>query len=217
MLERILEAIFKGTSDLTNLSKAVGVNPQKLTYLLKGLEGISIEEGKIEIRNRLSLILAAIEKGASPSFLSRFLSWREFEEEISRILSENEYMVYTNVVFYNKSRWQIDVVAFSLNKALIIDCKHWKRATVSQLKEIAEKHYERTANFTKSIKLIHLAKKNNFKRGVILPVIITLTSSYKGLMGSTFIVPIRYFQSFLKELDEVIEIVPSKVIFNIDK
>lgn len=205
MLELVLESILKGTNDVNSLAKIYGVSRGQLRELLKGLDGISLSEERIVIDNKVRLIVSALNRGVPPNLLSRYLTWREFEDEVSRILSVNGYTVYSNLIFRTTRRWQVDVVAFSGSKILVIDCKHWKKVSKYGLEDAASNHYQRALGLSKSVKLAELALKSNFEEGHLIPVIVVLSSSYKGIMNGVFVVPIQYFEGFLREIDFVTE------------
>jgi hypothetical protein len=211
MLSLILDSILKGTNDLDSLSKIYGVNKNTLIHILGELEGISIVDEKVYVTNKISLTISALTKGVSPKLLSKYLTWSEFESEVSRILSNNGYAVFHNIFFRAKRKWQIDVVGFTHNKIVVIDCKHWKKTSSSQLREVSQKHYERTISLIKSIKLAELALKTDFAEGPVIPVIVTFISRYKGLMNNVFIVPIQFFNDFLKEIDMIIDEIPPNI------
>lgn len=214
MLSLILDSIFRGSNDLNLLAKTYGISKNVLLELLRELNGIRIVNEKVYIDNKISLALSALEKGVSPKLLSKYLTWREFEAEVSRILTINGYIVYDNVIFRVKKKWQVDVIGFSRNKVVVVDCKHWKKTSSSQLNEASQRHYERTISLTRSLKLVELALKTDFVEGHVVPVIVTFVSSYKGLMNNVFIVPIQFFNNFLTTIDIVVEDIP-KTIFSI--
>lgn len=205
MIGLIIDSILRGTRKLDDISKIYGLKETILINMLREIEGITVSEREIVINNKIQLVLSAIKKGISPRLLSRHLSWKEFEEEVSRILEAHNYDVYTNVFVKGKKRWQIDVVGITNNKIVMIDCKHWNKMSNSQILKASSLHYERTLDVIKNTKLIELSLKSRFREGVVVPVIVSLASSKRGLMNNVFIVPIQYFESFLRDVDSLIE------------
>ncbi len=87
-----------------------------------------------------------------------------------------------------KPRMEIDVIGVRLGIAILIDCKHWKRYSISSLTTVVKKQIERT---------IHYVAKTT--GSISVPVIVTLFHDKFNFIYSGPIVPIFQFSSFIDE------------------
>ena len=91
---------------------------------------------------------------------------------------------------------QIDVVGIRLGVAILIDCKHWNKYSISSLNSAVSKQIERTKMYV---------EKTPGSIGV--PVIVTLSQDKINFIENVPIVPITKFSSFIDEfyghLDEM--------------
>ena len=87
-----------------------------------------------------------------------------------------------------KPRMEIDVVGIRLGVAILIDCKHWKRYSMSSLSSVVKKQIERTRQY--------VAKTEG---AIAVPVIVTLYQDKVDFIENVPIVPIFQFSSFVDE------------------
>ena len=87
-----------------------------------------------------------------------------------------------------KPRMEIDVVGIRLGIAILIDCKHWKRYSVSSLSTVVKKQIERTKHYVKKT-----------PGAISVPVIVTLYHDKVNFIDNVPIVPIFQFSSFIDE------------------
>ncbi len=153
--------------------------------------GIGVLDGDVVNFQNIDKIHAsifAIKNGASIEEVSEFLSWQNFEALVSRILEENDFEVYKNLIL-TKPRMEIDVVGIKLGFAVLIDCKHWKKMTQSALNDIVHKQIDRVKHYVEKTEV-----------SVAIPVIVTLHQEKVSFVNRIPIVPIMQLSSFLDEL-----------------
>jgi hypothetical protein len=144
--------------------------------------------------DRMKLSLLALQKGCDIEIISRSLSWKDFEGLTSEILELNGYSTKTNVHFSKPRRIQIDVIGANNNLAIVADCKHWKRYSLSSISSYAEKQIRRT-------KILCRARKRiRYNISHAIPIILTLYSVDIKLIDGVPIVPISKFKSFIEDV-----------------
>ena len=148
-----------------------------------------------------TMIARAIDQmkgGASIQDASRDLSWKNFEDFVSYILTLNGYETVTRHRVGRRA--EIDIISWNHSLALIIDCKHWKKTSKSSLSSIVSKQIQRS-------KL--LIEINYFKgaRKKLIPTIVTLVEEEGQLFSGVPIVPVQKFDTFLRELDGNLEMI----------
>jgi hypothetical protein len=144
--------------------------------------------------DRMKLSLLALQKGCDIENISRSLSWKDFEALTSEILELNGYSTKTNVHFSKPRRMQIDVIGANNNLAIVADCKHWKRYSLSSISSYAEKQIRRT-------KILCRARKRiGYNISHAIPIILTLYSMDIKLIDGVPIVPISKFKSFIEDV-----------------
>lgn len=136
--------------------------------------------------DRLKSCLLAIQMGAPLDEISRSLDWKDFESLAAEILDASEFETTRNLVL-KKPRMQIDVVGIKSDVAILIDCKHWKKASQSALENAVKKQIERTKRFLKT---------EDVKAAI--PAIVTLHQEIK-FIDKVPIIPIFQLSSFCEE------------------
>ncbi|MBA3284059.1 MAG: NERD domain-containing protein, partial [Nitrosopumilus sp.] len=101
------------------------------------------------------------------------------------------YRVYTNFRLKNPRR-EIDVIGIKSNKALLVDCKHWKKNSLSNLEEIVDKQKKRSRLFL---------QKSQMKVANAFPIILTLLPNGSQFVNDVPIVTIDKLNSFLLDFD----------------
>jgi hypothetical protein len=144
--------------------------------------------------DRMKLSLLALQKGCDIENISRSLSWKDFEALTSEILVLNGYSTKTNVYFSKPRRMQIDVIGANNNLAIVADCKHWKRYSLSSISSYAEQQTQRAQILCRARKRI----LSNISHAI--PTILTLYSMDVKLIDGVPIVPISKFKSFIEDV-----------------
>jgi len=137
--------------------------------------------------DKLKIEVSFLEKGFPIDDLSIALDWRDFEGLTAEILTEKNFAVMKNMML-TKPRIEIDVVGIRLGIAIWIDCKHWKRYSLSALTTAVKKQIERTKQY--------VVKTSG---AMAVPVIVTLYQDKINFIDNVPIVPIFQFASFVDE------------------
>ena len=195
----------------------MNINPSLLTYILdnfdSGVENfgivnddvfnellfflsqykIRIKGNKVDVSsfNKLSIALLAIRNGADVVKICGKINWHDFELFSSEIMKYHGYRVYTNFRLKNPRR-EIDVIGIKSQKALLVDCKHWKKNSLSNLEEIVDKQKKRSMLFL---------QKSNMKIENAFPIILTLLPNEFQFVDDVPIIPIDKLNSFLLDFD----------------
>ncbi|MDH5463181.1 MAG: hypothetical protein OEY17_05920 [Nitrosopumilus sp.] len=137
--------------------------------------------------DKLKIAIALLEKGSSVDEISISLDWKDFEGLTAEILSSKNFAVMKNLIL-TKPRMEIDVVGIRLGIAVLIDCKHWKRYSVSSLSAAVKKQIERTKHYV-----------SKTSGAMAVPVIVTLYQDKIDFIENVPIVPIFQLSSFVDE------------------
>ncbi len=156
--------------------------------------GVAIRDKQIDASsyNKIIIALAAVECGADILTICKLIDWRDFELFASEVMKFHNYVVYKNYRIKNPTR-QIDVIGIRLQNALVVDCKHWKRNSYSEMVGAVDKQKERGTLFMK--------KNKSFGIEYAYPIIITFFPNEFQYVNQVPIVPISSFNSFLIDFD----------------
>ena len=182
--------------DTTNINQfmvdsAICHAKQVLHYMR--IRGGYMSKGKITFfpSDRLKTALMALQIGCDMERASAGLTWRDFEALAVEVLHRFGYTTQTNVRL-RKPRCEIDVIGIDSTRAIVIDCKHWKRSNVSSIASYAKKQLERTE--------LLLQKQTNTITSAI-PILVTLHYERVKFINKIPIIPINLLNSFLTEFD----------------
>ena len=156
------------------------------SFLQNGIGTYEDHQVFFDENDRLKTCLLARKLGAPVDEVSRSLDWKDFESLAAEILDASEFETTRNLVL-TRPRMQIDVVGIKSDVAILIDCKHWKRATQSALENAVKKQIERTKRFLKT---------QDVKAAI--PAIVTLHQEIR-FIDKVPIVPIFQLSSFCEE------------------
>jgi len=137
--------------------------------------------------DKLKIAVALLEMGIPINEISVVLDWKDFEGLTATILASKDFAVIKNMML-TKPRMEIDVIGIRLGIAILIDCKHWKRYSVSSLTTVVKKQIERTKHYV-----------TKTQRAIAVPVIVTLYQDKVNFIENVPIVPIFQFSSFIDE------------------
>jgi hypothetical protein len=146
--------------------------------------------------DRMKLAMLALQRGCDVESISKSISWKDFEALTSEILGLYGYLTKTNIRLSKPSRIEVDVIGINNNKlAIVADCKHWKRYSLSSISSYAEKQIERT-------KILSRAKRRTKQDNIAhaIPIILTLYSVDVEFIDGVPIVPISKFKSFIEDV-----------------
>jgi hypothetical protein len=140
--------------------------------------------------DKLRAAMLALGSGCDIEQVSKYLSWKEFEQFASEILKYYGYRTRTNVRLI-KPRMEIDVVGSGANGfAIAVDCKHWKRTNLSSISIFSQKQVARAERLLKFDRTISR----------VVPVILTLHAESVRFIGGVPLVPIYTLGSFILDL-----------------
>ncbi len=181
-------------SNLKNFGLANEDIFNELLFFLSN-QGLKIRNNKIEISvyNKLTIALIAIQNGVDVVNICNKLNWHDFELFTSELMKYHGYAVYTNFRLKDPRR-EIDIIGIKSQKALLIDCKHWKKNSLVSLKHIVEKQKNRSILFF---------QKSKMSIDSVFPVILTFLPNDFGLMDDVPIVSIDKLNSFLLDFDNI--------------
>lgn len=137
--------------------------------------------------DKLKIAIALLEKGFPIDQVSASLNWKDFEGLTAEILSSKNFAIIKNMIL-TKPRMEIDVIGIRLGIAILIDCKHWKRYSVSSLSIAVKKQIERTKHYV-----------SKTPGAMAVPVIVTLYHDKINFIQNVPIVPIFQLSSFIDE------------------
>jgi DNA-binding transcriptional MerR regulator len=137
--------------------------------------------------DKLKIAVALLEKGLPIDEISIALDWKDFEGLTATILASKDFAVIKNMML-TKPRMEIDVIGVRLGIAILIDCKHWKRYSISSLSTVVKKQIERTKHYVEKT-----------PGAISVPVIVTLYQDKVDFIENVPIVPIFQFSSFIDE------------------
>ena len=137
--------------------------------------------------DKLKIAIKLLESGFPIDEISVALDWKDFEGLTAEILASKDFAVIKNMIL-TKPRMEIDVIGIRLGIAILIDCKHWKRYSISSLTTTVQKQIQRTKHY--------VAKTQG---AIAVPVIVTLYRDKVDFIESVPIVPIFQFSSFIDE------------------
>lgn len=140
--------------------------------------------------DKLNLLLFLLRNGSDTKILSSRLDWRDFELFTTIILQQENYFCQTNV-HLRKPRFQIDIVGRAGNRALFVDCKHWKDMSETKRIECAYQQQKRARAYMKI--------DRNIKTGI--PIIVTLNEPTSRFVDRVPFVAINRLHMFLKDYD----------------
>jgi hypothetical protein len=137
--------------------------------------------------DKLKIAIALLEKGSPIDEISVALDWKDFEGLTAEILSSKNFAVIKNMIL-TKPRMEIDVIGIRLGIAILIDCKHWKRYSISSLSTTVKKQIERTKHYI-----------SKTPGAMAVPVIVTLYQDKVDFIENVPIVPIFQLSSFIDD------------------
>jgi len=137
--------------------------------------------------DKLKIVVELLEKGLPIDEISIALDWKDFEGLTAEILASKDFEVIKNLIL-TKPRMEIDIIGVRLGITILIDCKHWKRYSISSLAIVVKKQIKRTKHY--------VAKTHG---AIAIPVIVTLYRDKVDFIENVPIVPIFQFASFIDE------------------
>uniref|UniRef100_A0A7C3F3X1 NERD domain-containing protein n=1 Tax=Candidatus Methanomethylicus mesodigestus TaxID=1867258 RepID=A0A7C3F3X1_9CREN len=148
----------------------------------------------------LENVLALLRRGVSLEDAAKGLEWRAFEGVSSQIFSENGYREFRNFRFSSKKkRYEVDIVAISMPRIILADCKHWslRAGKGSALKKAAEAQMRRALEFGSKLQEFKILGIADHDKAILIPIIITLHEEGIAFSNGVTVVPLSRLNSFI--------------------
>ena len=171
---------------------------------------------EVNSEQRLMLAIEALKANADVGRVCRELNWREFEELALRALEANDFSAIKHLVFkHDGHRYEIDLVGAKEPLLMCADCKHWNWGLGrSRVQKAARRQFERMRSLADEMpRLADRLGIAAWRRAIILPTVITLSDTTRGLCEGIPIVPILRLKSFLKELNPLDRQLATTVVY----
>ncbi|MGQ9719570.1 MAG: NERD domain-containing protein [Nitrososphaerales archaeon] len=201
---KLIPYIADGEHHIMEMSSGCGLNPETLLEVLRFLERENIaridgDKVRFEKGARVLSSVSTVKLGSGIDEVSKFLSWKDFEELVSFVMASNNYRVYRNFRLKHP-RMEIDVLAVKDMKGLAIDCKHWHHTVgLLGISKVVRDQIKRSEEIVKS------EKAESLEISYVIPLIVTLYSERVFLLDGVPIVPIDKFSGLLNELDGMLD------------
>ncbi len=196
LMLKAIPAIKEGSISFDELVLATGLGKKttlELANFLAKRDIGAIGSGSIEFESldKMRAAMLAIHMGADIENLAKVLNWKDFEMLATNILDASGYVAYHGLRLKDP-RAEIDVIGIRDQIALLIDCKHWKHTSPSELRRFALMQIERAEAFVRA---------NEGKIRFAVPAILTLHLESITFADNVPVIPIIKFRSFLNEID----------------
>jgi hypothetical protein len=168
-------------TDITESKKILEI------FLKKGIGSKHEDKYYFEDGDKLKTAILLIKSGLPLDEVVILLNWKDFEGLTAEILEAKNFATIKNLIL-TKPRMEIDVVGIRLGIAMLIDCKHWKRYSISALSDAVKNQVKRTKHY--------ILKTPG---AIAVPVIVTLYQDKIDFIDRVPIVPIFQFSSFVDE------------------
>ena len=154
----------------------------------KVADAVGIEEGAFGYRVLRAMV--ALEAGASPEMVARYLDWKDFEAFCAFLMKAKGFAV-TRDLRLNRPRVQVDILARSPSIALIVDCKHWSHVRgPAALSQVVSRQGERAAAVRSKMKDVE----------PMAVVVLSLAEERPRYIMGGAVVPVRILGDFLDNI-----------------
>lgn len=199
------ELVRAGRLPLTTVFESYGVDRETLEELSK-VAMLSVTEGEVAVTDKALFILGLWRSGVvGPTELLLEAGWHEFERLCAYALNEAGYQTILNLKFrWRGRRYELDVVGLNRPRALVIDCKDWRRFNAYMLKRAAESQVLRAQAFASALRSSNLLAGYVQGWGSVLvyPVVVGLFEGRLTMHGGVPIVPLPKLRGFLASFEE---------------
>ena len=150
--------------------------------------------------SRVRLAMEYISRGGDPERISDLLSWRDFEEFVSKAMELNGMDVARGIRAPPPRGFEIDVLGVDTISriVLMVDCKHWGR--VRGISSVSVSMIERAKRALSRCDLIARILESFREARELYLAIVTLRETSIRSYGNVFIVPIYRFRDFLQNI-----------------
>jgi len=195
LILKAIPVISEGSLSFDNFALATGLGRKTSIELIrllarKEIGYIDSDFISFDQLDKMRTAMLAIRMGVDVEDLSKMLGWKDFELLAASILDASGYATHHGLRL-KKPRMEIDVVGIRDGMALLIDCKHWKRSSPSEMKKFASMQTKRAEAFVR-------AKEEQIKFAI--PAILTLHMESTTFADSVPIIPVVKLRSFLNDM-----------------
>ncbi len=154
--------------------------------------------------DHLKLVELLISLGVPEEKAVAVLNWREFEDLCSEILEGRGYYCLRRVrKSVSGRRMELDVVALSEGRLILVECKMWSKSILRFLVSRSRREVNRKLELLIDLLSEHKAGPGAFQ---VIPVIVSWLSMSKGMKrGEVPVVPLYKFPYFVDSLDELLD------------
>jgi hypothetical protein len=198
--------------EILKQTKDGGVITKENESLTSFLEPFSISRGKegeliVDREKRISIAMAAVERGMDIAEIISLLTWKDFEGLIASILVEHGFRCiesYRRRGNSTEKGMEIDVIGIRGKVVLSVDAKMWgvRGGKSSALRTAAVKQKERTIRLVTQSE--HLSKKIRIETQrdyEFFPILTTWLVEEVELYEGVPVVPIFKFNSFILDFE----------------
>ncbi|MGH9876479.1 MAG: restriction endonuclease [Nitrososphaerales archaeon] len=194
LILKAIPVINEGNISLDEFALSTGLGKKTSIELVKLLArneigAVDSDSINFDQLDKMRTAMLAMKMGIDVEELSETLSWKDFELLAGSILDANGYVTHHSLRM-KKPRAEIDVVGIKDGMALLIDCKHWKRSSPSEMKRLASMQVKRAEAFVRANEQIKFA----------IPAILTLHLESITVADDVPVIPIIKLRSFLSEM-----------------
>jgi hypothetical protein len=146
---------------------------------------------------------ARVRKGIDIEDVVKEINWQDFEGIVSEAFSVNGFRSFRNFRFSsNKKRYEVDVVAISKPRIILVDCKHWglRLGKPSALRLAATAQVNREKEFCKKLQEFDSLHVEDWAEATVIPALITLYQERVTQSDGAMIVPVFKLNSFIEEM-----------------
>ncbi|BDR93178.1 hypothetical protein [Vulcanisaeta souniana] len=137
--------------------------------------------------------------------ISGYLPWDEFEALIRLVFEEWGFNVVSRLrVPVVGTRVEFDVIAYRRPRVFLIEAKRWKRAS-SSIRRIVGRHLEKVGFVAREPEVLMSRVGIGWGEALLIPVVITWHRALMELIDGVPVVSIYQVNSFINELDGIID------------
>ncbi|HLE35007.1 MAG TPA: hypothetical protein VI698_03865 [Nitrososphaerales archaeon] len=194
LILKAIPIINEGSLSFDDFALATGLGRKTSTELVRMLARNEIgyvdsDFVSFDQLDKMRTAMLALKMGVDVEDLSGILGWKDFELLATNILDASGYVAHHGFRL-KKPRMEIDIVGIKDGMALLIDCKHWKRSSPSEMARFASMQVKRAEAFVRASKQVRFA----------VPAILTLHLESITFADDVPVIPIVKLRSFLNEV-----------------
>ena len=194
LILKAIPIINEGSLSFDDFALATGLGRKTSTELVRMLARNEIgyvdsDFVSFDQLDKMRTAMLALKMGVDVEDLSGILGWKDFELLATNILDASGYVAHHGFRL-KKPRMEIDIVGIKDGMALLIDCKHWKRSSPSEMARFASMQVKRAEAFVRASKQVRFA----------VPAILTLHLESITFADDVPVIPIIKLRSFLNEV-----------------